>query len=114
MHVPTARPQVGIGIDIVYLCPTGFNFEMPRMLVCRRCLGISEGRMAAHTEWHILPRFQFEGRAVLQGGAARFDTGNGKKLSSTQATPVRQAAWLLLSLSPFRCQILRPHSVQGG
>ena len=37
----------------------------------------------------------------LQGGAAGFDTGKGEKLSSSQAQQAMQAAWLLLSFSPF-------------
>ena len=36
-----------------------------------------------------------------QVGAAGFDPGNGEKLNSIQATPARQAAWLLHSFSPF-------------
>ena len=41
----------------------------------------------------------------VQSGAAGLGTGNGEKLSCTQATPARQADWLLISFS-------RPHSVQ--
>ena len=37
----------------------------------------------------------------VQGGAVGFDAGNGKKLISSQARPVRQTAWLFLSFSPF-------------
>ena len=34
-----------------------------------------------------------QGRYV-QGGAAGFNTGKGEKLSSSQAQPAKQAAWL--------------------
>ena len=37
----------------------------------------------------------------VQGGATGLDTGNVEKLSNSQATPARQAAWLLLSFSPL-------------
>ena len=37
----------------------------------------------------------------LPGGATRFSTGNGEQLRSSQAQPASQAAWLLLSFSPF-------------
>ena len=48
----------------------------------------------------------------VQGGAAGFDTGKGEKLSKSQALYAMQAAWLLLSFSPIRGQVLRPHSVR--
>ena len=38
---------------------------------------------------------------VVQGGAAGFDTGKEEKLSSSQAQPTRQTAWLQISISPF-------------
>ena len=38
---------------------------------------------------------------VVKGGVAGFDTGNGEKLSSTQATPAKLSPWLLLSFSPL-------------
>ena len=46
-----------------------------------------------------------------KGGAAGFDPGNEEKLSSRLAQPARHSAWLLLSFRPFRCCILRLHSV---
>ena len=54
-------------------------------------------------------------KRIVQSWATGFDSGNGKKISNTQATPARQDAWLLFGSSlPFRSQIPRKFCACDG